>query len=46
MVLYILMESARSDWEAELKKRHFDKKFYTEEELKSIIFGHVRTFSS
>ena len=46
MVLYILMESAKSDWETELKNRHYDKKFYTEEELKNILLGLVQTFSS
>jgi serine/threonine protein kinase len=46
MVLYILMEPAKSDWENELKKRHYEKKFYTEEELKIIILSLVRTFSS
>jgi len=46
MVLYILMEPAKSDWEYELKNRHYEKKFYTEEELKNIILGLVRTFSS
>jgi len=45
MVLYILMEPAKSDWEYELKNRHYEKKFYTEEELKNIILGLVRTFS-
>ena len=46
MVLYILMESAKSDWETELKNRHYDKKFYTEEELKNILISLVQTFSS
>jgi serine/threonine protein kinase len=46
MVLYILMESAKSDWETELKNRHYDKKFYTEEELKKILLDLVQTFSS
>ena len=46
MVLYILMEAAISDWETELKNRHFSKEYYSEEELKNIIKSIVQTFSS
>ena len=46
MVLYILMEAAISDWETELKNRHFSKQYYTEEELKNIIKNIVQTFSA
>jgi len=46
MVLYILMEAAKSDWETELKNRHFAKNFYNEEELKNILISLVKTFSS
>ena len=46
MVLYILMEAAVSDWETELKNRHYSKQFYTEEELKNILTNLVQTFSS
>ncbi len=46
MVLYILMEAAKSDWEAELRNRHNTKKFYNEEELISILISLVSTFST
>jgi len=46
MVLYILMEAAKSDWETELKNRHYAKNFYKEEELKNILISLVQTFSS
>ena len=46
MVLYVLMEAAKSDWETELKNRHFKKQYYTEEELKTILLNLVQTFSS
>ena len=46
MVLYILMEAAKSDWETELKNRHYAKNFYNEEELKNILISLVKTFSS
>ena len=46
MVLYVLMEAAKSDWETELKNRHFKKQYYTEEELKNILLNLVQTFSS
>ena len=46
MVLYILMEAASSDWETELKNRYYNKKFYSEEELKNIISDLIRTFAS
>ena len=46
MVLYILMEAAKSDWETELKNRHYAKNFYKEEELKNILIALVHTFSS
>ena len=45
MVLYILMEAAKSDWETELKNRHYAKKYYNEEELKNILLSLVQTFS-
>ena len=40
------MEAAISDWETELKNRHFSKQYYTEEELKNIIKNIVQTFSA
>ena len=46
IVLYVLMEAAISDWETELKNRHYDKRFYSEEELKKILTNLVETFSS
>ena len=46
MVLYILMEAATSDWETELKNRHYSKEYYTEEELKHILLILVQTFSA
>ena len=46
MVLYVLMEAAKSDWETELKNRHYKKQYYTEEELKNILINLVQTFSS
>ena len=45
MVLYILMEAAKSDWETELKNRHYAKNYYSEEELKNILLSLVQTFS-
>ena len=46
IVLYILMEAAKSDWETELKNRHYAKNYYTEEELNYILISLVSTFSS
>ena len=46
LVLYILMEAATSDWETELKNRHYNKDFYTEDQLKHILFSLVETFSA
>jgi hypothetical protein len=46
IVLYILMEAAKSDWETELKNRHYAKNYYTEEELNHILISLVSTFSS
>ena len=46
IVLYILMEAAKSDWETELKNRHYAKNYYTEEELNQILISLVSTFSS
>ena len=46
MVLYVLMDAATSDWETELKNRHYSKQYYTEEELKIIMMNLVSTFSS
>ena len=46
MVLYVLMEAAKSDWETELKNRHYKKQFYSEEELTNILISLVQTFSS
>ena len=46
MVLYILMDAATSDWETELKNRHYSKQYYTEEELKKIMLNLVSTFAS
>ena len=40
------MASPKSDWETELKNRHFAKNFYNEEELKNILISLVKTFSS
>ena len=45
MVLYILMEAAASDWETELKNRHYKKEYYTEEQLKHILLNLVETFA-
>ena len=45
LVLYILMEAANSDWETELKNRHYSKDFYTEDQLKNILFSLVQTFA-
>ena len=45
-VLYILMDAAISDWETELKNRHFSKDYYSEEELIHILLNIVQTFSS
>ena len=46
IVLYILMEAAISDWETELKNRHYTKRYYSEDELKNILINLVQTFSS
>ena len=40
------MEAAKSDWETELKNRHYAKNYYTEEELNHILISLVSTFSS
>ena len=45
LVLYVLMEAAISDWETELKNRHYSKDFYTEEQLKNILLNLVQTFA-
>lgn len=39
------MEAAKSDWETELKNRHYAKNYYKEEELKNILLSLVETFS-
>jgi hypothetical protein len=44
--LYVLMELADSDWEKEIKLRNQEKRFYSEEELISIINKVVRVFAS
>ena len=35
--LYVLMEKGQSDWNQEIKHRSFNKKFYTENEIISIL---------
>ena len=44
-VLYILMELAESDWEKEIRKKSLYKKYYSENELTSIIKILINSFS-
>ena len=44
-VMYILMELADSDWEKEIKYRAQIGQFYSEIELKNILFNLVYTFA-
>jgi serine/threonine protein kinase len=45
VVLYVLMEAGKCDWEKEIHQRNKEKRFYKEEELINILTSLVNTFS-
>jgi hypothetical protein len=45
VVLYVLMEAGKCDWEEEIHQRNKEKRFYKEEELINILTSLVNTFS-
>ena len=45
VVLYILMEAGKCDWEKEIYQRNKEKRYYKEEELINILVSLVDTFS-
>ena len=46
LVLYVLMEAAKSDWETELKQKRTKKEKYTETELIKILYNLVDTLAN
>ena len=45
VVLYVLMEAGKCDWEKELHQRNKEKRYYKENELINILISLVDTFS-